>query len=172
MVQCTACRAEIASYDRRCRSCGAGITRNVRALFAGAPTDKDLLHARMCHLLALPGMLILGVLIEPAFDRVGFLAFAPLNLLAPFVFWLSRLKSRFIRRHGLQVFNFQLLWTVAMYLIWLWSNVLGVGPLNDYSWMLVYLIVFLGGMGLVWIASNDAASAGDGKYPVRIPFLS
>ncbi len=169
MEQCTACRAEIAAYDRRCWNCGAGVKRNTEKLFSGAPTDKELSRARLCHLLALPGMLVLGLLIETAVDRVGVLAFVPLNLLVPFVFWLLTLKSRFVRSHGLQVFNFQLLWTVAMFLIWFWFNTLAVGVVNDLVWILAYLVVLMGGIGLVWIASNDAASAGDGKYPIRIP---
>lgn len=169
MAECTACRAEIASFDRRCWNCGAGIRRNTDKLFSGAPTDKELSRARLCHLLALPGMLILGLFIETAVGRVGVLAFVPLNLVIPVVFWLSNLKSRFVRNHGLQVFNFQLLWTVAMFLIWFWFNWLAVGVVNDLVWLLAYVVVLMGGIALVWIASNDAASAGDGKYPIRIP---
>ena len=169
MAECSGCRAEIASFDRRCWQCGAGIKRDVGKLFADAPTDKELSQARLCHLLALPGMLVLGVLIETAVDRVGVLAFVPLNLAVPFVFWLSNLKSSFVRSHGLQVFNFQLLWTVAMFLVWYWFNRLAVGVVNDLVWILAYLVVLIGGMALVWIASNDAESAGDGKYPIRIP---
>ena len=169
MAECTACRVEIAAYDRRCSNCGAGVRRDIEKLFAGAPTDKELSQARLCHLLALPGMLILGLLIETAVGRVGLLAFVPLNLLIPFVFWLSRLKSRFVRSHGLEVFNFQLLWTAAMYLVWFLFNLLVVGEVNDLVWILAYPLVLVGGIALVLIASNDAASAGDGKYPIRIP---
>ena len=39
----------------------------------------------------------------------------------------------------------------------------------EYPRLLVYVVVLMGGIALVWIASNDAASAGDGKYPIRIP---
>ena len=145
------------------------MVRDADSLLANAPTDKELSKARLCHLLALPGMLIMGLLIEPAVDRVGLLAFVPLNLLVPFVFWLSLLKSRFVRSHGLEVFNFQLLWTVAMYLVWFWFNLLVVGLVNDLVWILIYLLVLMGGIVLVWIASNDAASAGNGRYPIRIP---
>ena len=171
MAECAACRAEIASYDRRCWSCGAGIRRDTGKLLSGAPTDKELHRARLVHLLALPGMLILGLLIETAVGRVGLLAFVPLNLLVPFVFWLPLLKSRFVRSHGLEVFNFQLIWTVAMYLVWFWFNLLAAGVVNDLVWILAYLVVLVGGIALVWIASNDAASAGNGKYPIRIPIL-
>ena len=60
MAECIACRAEIASYDRRCWNCGAGVKRDTDKLFSGAPTNKELSRARLIHLLALPGMLILG----------------------------------------------------------------------------------------------------------------
>ena len=169
MAECTACRVEIAAYDRRCSNCGAGVRRDIEKLFAGAPTDKELSQARLCHLLALPGMLILGLLIETAVGRVGLLAFVPLNLLIPFVFWLSRLKSRFVRSHGAEVFNFQLLWTPATYAVWFVP--FGVGLVSGFVWMLAHAVVLAGGIGLVWVASNDAASAGDGKYPVRLPLF-
>ncbi len=169
MAMCSVCRTEIPVYERRCQSCGSGVVRDANGLLANAPTDKELSRARLCHLLALPGMLILGVLIETAVGRVGVLAFVPLNLVIPFVFWRATLKSRFVRSHGLQVFNFQLLWTVAMFLVWFWFNRLAVGVVNDLVWIFVYMVVLMGGIALVWIASNDAASAGDGKYPVRIP---
>ena len=169
MAQCAACKAEIPVYERRCQSCGAGVVRDANSLLANAPTDKELSQARLGHLLALPGMLIMGLLIEPAVDRVGLLAFVPLNLLVPFVFWLSLLKSRFVRSHGLAVYNSQLLWTAAMYLVWFWFNLLVVGLVNNLVWILIYLLVLMGGIVLVWIASNDAASAGNGRYPIRIP---
>ena len=169
MAMCSVCRTEIPVYERRCQSCGSGVVRDADRLLANAPTDKELSRSRLCHLLALPGMLILGVLIETAVDRVGVLAFVPLNLVIPFVFWLTTLKSRFVRSNGLQVFNFQLLWTVAMFLVWFWFNRLAVGVVNDLVWILAYMVVLMGGIGLVWISSNDAASAGDGKYPIRIP---
>ena len=169
MAMCSVCRTEIPVHERRCRSCGSGVVRDADGLLANAPTDKELRQARLVHLLALPGMLVFGLFIETAVDRVGVLAFVPLNLVVPFVFWLSNLKSSFVRSHGLQVFNFQLLWTVAMFLVWYWFNRLAVGVVNDLVWILAYLVVLIGGMALVWIASNDAESAGDGKYPIRIP---
>ena len=61
MAQCTACRAEIPVYERRCQSCGAGVVRDANSLLANAPTDKELSQARLCHLLALPGMLIMAI---------------------------------------------------------------------------------------------------------------
>ena len=169
MAMCSVCRTEIPVYERRCQSCGSGVVRDTDRLLAKAPTDKDLSRARLCHLLALPGMLVLSVLIETAVDRVGVLAFVPLNLLVPFVFWLATFKSRFVRSHGLQVFNFQLLWTVAMFLVWYWFYQSATGVVSDLFWLVVYLLVLVGGIGLVLIASSDAASAGNGKYPIRIP---
>lgn len=169
MEQCTACRAEIATYDRRCFRCGAGVRREADKLFVGAPTDKELSRARICHLVALPGMLILAVMIEAAYGRLGMWAFVPLNLIIPFTYWLMHLKSQFVRNHGLQVLNFQFLWTVAIYGVWLiptGSDVLGV-----WTWMLAHAAVWLGGMALVLISASDAASAGDGKYPIRTPLF-
>ena len=136
------------------------------SLLANAPTDKELSRARWCHLLALPGMLVLAVLVDVASDRVGYLSLVPLNLLIPFVYWLPQLKSRFVRSHGKEVLNFQLLWSLAVYAIWFVPF-----PLAEFVWWPTYFTVWLGGMVVVFIASNDAASAGDGRYPIRIPLF-
>ena len=96
MEQCTACRAEIPVYERRCQSCGAGVVRDANSLLANAPTDKELSQARLGHLLALPGMLILGVLFYTALGMFGLLGLVPLNLIIPFVYWLAQRKSRFL----------------------------------------------------------------------------
>ena len=97
MAMCTVCKSEIPVYERRCQSCGAGVVRDADSLLANAPTDKELSRARWCHLLALPGMLVLAVLVDVASDRVGYLSLVPLNLLIPFVYWLPHLKSPFVR---------------------------------------------------------------------------
>ena len=169
MAMCTVCKSEIPVYERRCQSCGAGVVRDADSLLANAPTDKELSRARWCHLLALPGMLVLAVLVDVASDRVGYLSLVPLNLLIPFVYWLPQLKSPFVRSHGAEVFNFQLLWTPATYAVWFVP--FGVGLVSGFVWMLAHAVVLAGGIGLVWVASNDAASAGDGKYPVRLPLF-
>lgn len=114
--------------------------------------------------MALPGMMVLAILIDIAFDRVGYLSLAPLNLLVPFAYWLLHLKSRFVRSHGKQVLNFQLLWTLAMYAIWFVPF-----PLAEFVWWPTYFTVWLGGIVMVLVASRDAANAGDGRYPIRIP---
>ena len=166
MAMCAVCKSEIPVYERRCQSCGAGVVRDANSLLANTPTDKELSRARWCHLLALPGMLVLAVLVDVASDRVGYLSLVPLNLLIPFVYWLPQLKSRFVRSHGKEVLNFQLLWTLAMYAIWYVPL-----PLVEFVWWPTYFTVWLGGMVVVFIASNDAASAGDGRYPIRIPLF-
>ena len=71
MEQCTACRAEVADYDRRCWNCGAGVKRDSDKLLSSGPTEKELSQARLGHLLALPGMLILGVLFYAALGMFG-----------------------------------------------------------------------------------------------------
>lgn len=169
MAECSGCRAEIASFDRRCWQCGAGIKRDVGKLFAGAPTDKELFQARLCHLLALPGMLILGVLSYVALGMFGLLGLAPLNLIIPFAYWLMHSESRFVRGHASEALNFQLLWTLAVYAVWFIP--LGGGVVSGYLWMFLHAVVLAGGVALVWIASLDAESAGNGRYPIRLPIF-
>ncbi|MXY44872.1 MAG: DUF4870 domain-containing protein [Dehalococcoidia bacterium] len=169
MAECSGCRAEIASFDRRCWQCGAGIKRDVGKLFAGAPTDKELSQARLCHLLALPGMLVLGILSYVALGMFGLLGLVPLNLIIPFAYWLLHSESRFVRGHAAEALNFQLLWTLAVYAVWFIP--LGGGVVNGYLWMFLHAVVLAGGVALVWIASLDAESAGNGRYPVRLPLF-
>lgn len=164
MAQCSACKSELTAYDRRCRTCGAGVVRSGSTILADAPSNWELKYARLCHLLALPGMLILAVFVDVVFDMVGLLVLVPLNLIIPFAFSLLYLKSRFVRSHLKQVVNFQVLWTLAIYAIWYVPF-----PLAEYLWWPVYFMILLGGMLIVAIASNDAGNAGDGKYPIRIP---
>ncbi len=164
MAQCTACKSELTAYDRRCRTCGAGVVRSGTNILAEAPSNKELLLARLCHLLALPGMLILGVFVDAGFDMYGYLVYLPLNLIIPFSFWLLLLKFRFVRNHGMQAINFQVLWTLAFYAVWF----VPYEVINVFWWPL-YIVVLLGGMATVIVASNDAGNAGEGRYPVRIP---
>ena len=164
MSQCSVCSSEVPVHERRCQACGAGIVRGAGSLLADAPTDRELSQARWCHLLAVPGMLVLAVFVDVALDRVGLLALAPLNLIVPFLYCLSHLKSRFVRRHGREALNFQLLWTLAIYAVWFVPF-----PLAEFLWWPTYFTVWLGGIVTVLIASRDATSAGDGRYPIRIP---
>ncbi len=168
MAFCTACGAEIAVYDRRCQSCGAGVRKGgspfAPDLIAGAPTDDELSRARMCHLLALPGMVILAVFFLILFGAFALWGLLPLNLIVPFAYWLNQRSSPFVRGHGAEALNFQVLWTVVMYaLIFV--------PISPLIWFLAYIVAFLGGVTLVLITSSDAASAGDGRYPIRIPLF-
>ena len=167
MEQCTACRAEIADYDRRCWNCGAGVKRDSDKLLSSGPTEKELSQARLGHLLALPGMLILGVLFYAALGMFGLLGLVPLNLIIPFVYWLAQRKSRFVRGHAAEALNFQLLWTLAIFAVWFVP--LGSEGALYLGFTLVYAVVLMSGIALVLIAAKDAASAGDGKYPIRVP---
>ncbi len=164
MAQCTACKSELTAYDRRCRTCGAVVVRSGTNILAEAPSNMELLLARLCHLLALPGMLILGVFVDVGFDMYGYLVYLPLNLIIPFSFWLLLVKFRFVRNHGMQAINFQVLWTLAFYAVWF----VPYEVINVFWWPL-YIMVLLGGMVTVIVASNDAGNAGEGRYPVRIP---
>ena len=169
MEQCTACRAEIPVHERRCQSCGAGVVRDANSLLANAPTDKELSQARLGHLLALPGMLILGVLFYAALGMFGLLGLVPLNLIIPFVYWLAQRKSRFVRGHAAKALNFQLLWTLAIFAVWFVP--LGSEGALYLGFTLVYAVVLMSGIALVLIAAKDAATAGDGKYPIRVPIF-
>jgi uncharacterized Tic20 family protein len=169
MEQCTACRAEVADYDRRCWNCGAGVKRDSDKLLSSGPTEKELSQARLGHLLALPGMLILGVLFYAALGMFGLLGLMPLNLIIPFVYWLAQRKSRFVRGHAAEALNFQLLWTLAIYAVWFVP--LGSEGALYLGFTLVYAVVLMSGIALVLIAAKDAASAGDGKYPIRVPIF-
>ena len=169
MALCAACKAEIPVYERRCQSCGAGVVRDANSLLANAPTDKELSRARWCHLLALPGMLILGVLFYAALGMFGLLGLVPLNLIIPFVYWLAQRKSRFVRGHAAEALNFQLLWTLAIFAVWFVP--LGSEGTLYLGFTLVYAVVLMSGIALVLIAAKDAASAGDGKYPIRVPIF-
>ena len=169
MAQCAACRAEIPVYERRCQSCGAGVVRDANSLLANAPTDKELSQARLGHLLALPGMLILGVLFYAALGMFGILGLVSLNLIIPFVYWLAQRKSRFVRGHAAEALNFQLLWTLAIFAVWFVP--LGSEGTLYLGFTLVYAVVLMSGIALVLIAAKDAATAGDGKYPIRVPIF-
>jgi uncharacterized Tic20 family protein len=169
MEQCTACRAEVADYDRRCWNCGAGVKRDSDKLLSSGPTEKELSQARLGHLLALPGMLILGVLFYAALGMFGLLGLVPLNLIIPFVYWLAQWKSRFVRGHAAEALNFQLLWTLAIYAVWFVP--LGSEGALYLGFTLVYAVVLMSGIALVLIAAKDAESAGDGKYPIRVPIF-
>ena len=170
MEQCTACRAEVADYDRRCWNCGAGVKRDSDKLLSSGPTEKELSQARFGHLLALPGMLILGVLFYAALGMFGLLGLVPLNLIIPFVYWLAQRKSRFVRGHAAEAVNFQLLlWTLAIYAVWFVP--LGSEGALYLGFTLVYAVVLMSGIASVLIAAKDAESAGDGKYPIRVPIF-
>ena len=170
MAECSACRAEIASYDRRCWNCGAGIKRDTDKLFSGAPTDKELSRARVAHLLALPGMFILGYFFFVALEGFGLVGLFPFNILVPFIYWLVHLNSRFVRGHAAEVLNFQLVWTPAIYISWVWVAMeLTYGGFSYGFW--VAIVVWVARSALVLISASDAASAGDGKYLIRIPIF-
>ncbi len=169
MAQCAECGAEIAVYEHRCKRCGAPVRRVKGKVLSSSLSDQELFRAQLSHLLTLPGMLFMGLFFFPAIAIFGIWGLLPVNLFIPFVYWLSSWKSRFVRSHAARALKFQLLWTVGIYLVWLVP--LFMEPIPDVGWILAHLVVWLGGMSLVWIASSDAANAGDGKYFVRVPLF-
>ena len=81
MGEYNTCGAEIAVHERRCSSCGASVRRAGSPVgpdfLSDAPTDEELSPARLCHLPALPGMVILAwylfrLLVVWVVDSAGF----------------------------------------------------------------------------------------------------
>lgn len=167
MAQCNECKTELRVYEHRCRKCGARVRRDQGKLLSSSLSDKELSQAQFCHLLALPGMLFMGLFIFPAIAFLGLWGLLPVNLCIPFLYWLLSLKSPFVRGHAAKSLKFQLLWTLAVYSLWLVLP--NVGSIPDAVWILTHVVVLLGGMTLVWTASTDAANGGAGKYFVRVP---
>ena len=111
-------------------------------------------------------MIVMGPFSIYTTNFYGPWALLPLNLCIPLIYWLLHRQVPFVRVHGAEALNFQLLWTVAMYVLLL--GTLFFTPELLFSVWLLSLIVWLAGTILVWIASNDMANMGKGKYPVRI----
>ena len=169
MPKCRACKMETHIYDLRCRTCGARPRRRGANRLDNAPTDTELSQARLCHLIALPGMVVLGAFNIAATELFGWWGLLPINLAIPSIYWVLHRNSRFVWYHGAEVINFQLLWTAAMLAVLLVGGMQGFLP-----WLLsraAYLPLCLGGIILVLIISKDAANAGDGRYPLRIPLF-
>ena len=104
MAQCIACESQVRVYQHYCPSCGARVPRGL------VRTSIVRYQARLCHLLALPGM-VLFVVSFPAFSVF---ALAPLNLIIPMFYRWCHPKSPTIRSHTTEVLNFQVLWTVTV----------------------------------------------------------
>ena len=172
MPKCRACKMEMHIYDRRCRTCGARPRRRGVNIL-DAPTNAELSQARFCHLLALPGMLVLGVFNITATQLFGWWGLLPLNLALPSIYRILHRNSPFVWYHGAEVLNFQLLWTVAIAAVWFIGSMSGQAQwlLPVLLWRAAYLPLCLGGIILVLIISKDAANAGDGRYPLRIPLF-
>ena len=166
MPQCSKCHGGVEVYDRNCRTCGASVRRSMKEVISSSPTDDQHFQARSCHLLAIPGMIFMGPLSIYVTNFHWPLALLPMNLFIPLIYWLLHRQSPFVRMHGAEALNFQLLWTVVMYMLLL-VPLLFTSELPFNIWLLS-LIVWLAGSILVWVASNDMANMGKGEYPVRI----
>ena len=162
MAECSKCRAEVAVYDHFCPKCGADVARgSVRA-------SSDRQQARLCHLLALPGMvlmiawpdLVLSTFV-PAL-LLWLLLLAPINIVVPWVYRSHHSWSPTVRRHSTEVLNFQVLWTAVLYLLVVLSILVGIS---------LYPFVWFGGIILVLFMAYDAGNGGEGRYLVRIPLF-
>ena len=113
-------------------------------VFEQARTDS---RPRLCHLLALPGMLICCV---------------PLNIVVPLMYWKNHEESRTIRRHVTEVLNFQLLWSAVL------APLFSLPFVSD---IMLWPFVWFGGMVMVLFLAYEAGNGGDGRYLVRIPLF-
>ena len=150
MAECRKCHAEVAVYDHSCPKCGADVRGNeVR------PTSERA-KVRLCHLSALPGMVLLLAL-TPVW---WIFAIVPFNIIVPLMLRSNHAGSPSIRQHLTEVLNFQLTWSALMYLLvvfWLFGGVA------------LWPFVWFGGIIMVLFMTYDAGNGGDGKYLVRIP---
>ncbi len=109
MAQCFACGLELAVYAHRCPECGAHVRRGMARSYA------ERRRARMCHLAALPGMLVFML----SYPAIGLFALVPLNLIIPLIYRWRHPDSPTARMHATEVLNFQVLWTATVAVLWL-----------------------------------------------------
>ena len=148
MAQCSECHAQIMVYEHRCPKCGTDVRGNeVR------PTSERA-KVRLCHLVALPGMIFAILPMSWLF------ALGPLSIIIPWVIRSHPATSPTVRQHLTEVLNFQLLWLSAVYLLMV---------LSAFAWIALYPFVWFAGIIMVLFMTYDAGNGGDGKYLVRIP---
>ena len=109
MAQCFACGVELAVYTHRCPECGARVRRGM------VLSDAERRRARMCHLTALPGMLVFML----SYPAIGIFALVPLNVIFPLIYRWRHPDSPTARMHATEVLNFQVLWTAIVAVLWL-----------------------------------------------------
>ena len=140
----------MAVYEHRCPNCGA----DVRGTEVRPTTERA--KVRLCHLSGLPGMvLVLGV--TPLW---WIFALVPLNIIVPLAWRSYQSGSPDVRRHLTEVLNFQVVWSVVMYLLLVLWLVVGIA---------LWPFVWFGGIIIVLFMTYDAGNGGDGKYFVRLP---
>ena len=86
MAQCSKCHGGIKVYDRTCGNCGATLRRSLKELISSNPNDDQLFQARSCHLLAIPGMIVMGPFAIYTTNFYGPWALLPLNLCIPLIY--------------------------------------------------------------------------------------
>ncbi len=90
-----------------------------------ARSDAERRRARLCHLTALPGMLVFMI----SYPAIGSFALVPLNLIVPLIYRWRNTGSPAVQTHATEVLNFQVLWTAIVAVLWL--LVLVAAPDND-----------------------------------------
>ncbi len=156
MAQCPRCKIMTAYLDSHLRTCGSEEdTDNAPAVVL---TGKPLFQACLSHLLALPGMLIFLV----GFTEFGALSLVSLHIAAPWFYRWNNPESEIIWNHTTEALNFQVLWTVAMWVAMVIVPFFGIT---------LWPIVWVAGMVLVLFVVFDVTNHGKGRYPVRIPIF-
>ena len=156
MAQCPRCKTLTAYLDRHLQTCEAGKPPSATA--SGVLTGKDLIQARLSHLLAIPGMLIFLV----GFSDFGILSIVALNIVIPLIYRWNNTGTEVIWNHTTEALNFQVLWSAAM-----WTAML----IFPFFGVTVWPLVWIAGIALVLFIGLEAVTYGKGRYPVRIPLF-
>lgn len=160
MAQCPRCKTVTPYLDRHLRTCASREERDedVAKAVSGVRPGGELTQASLSHLLAIPGMLIFLV----GFTQFGILSIVSLNIVALLIYRWSHPSSEIVTAHTTEALNFQLLWTVAMWIAML---------IVPFFGLTVWPFVWIAGIVLVLFMAFDAANYGKGRYPVKIPIF-
>ena len=156
MTECPTCYIKTPNLERHVQACGSGELRE--GSISGLLTGKDLIQARLSHLLALPGMLIFLV----GLTEFGLLALVALNIVAPLIYRWNHPESQTVWTHTTEALNFQVLWTGAMWVVMI---------IVPFFGLTLWPFVWIAGIALVLVMALDAPSDRNGRYPVRLPLF-
>ena len=148
MAQCPRCKTLTAYLDSHLQTCDSVYTpgKSSRNVLVG----KDLLQARLSHLVAIPGMLIFLV----GFTEFAILSLLAFNIVAPLIYRWNHPESEVVWHHTTEALNFQVLWSAAM-----WTAML----IFPFLGLTVWLFVWIAGIALVLFIGLETVSYGKGR---------